>query len=125
MPINLLVQVEGTPLHGTAPLHPFELVRTIALARILMPRSSIRLSAGRAGMSDELHALAFLAGANSIFSGENLLTTGNAGDARDRDLLARLGLHARSQPAPVQTSARTPSPAPPAAPGAAAAAAAR
>ena len=76
-------------------------------------------------MSDELHALAFLAGANSIFSGENLLTTGNAGDARDRDLLARLGLHARSQPAPVQTSARTPSPAPPAAPGAAAAAAAR
>ena len=125
VPINLLVQVEGTPLHGTAPLHPFELVRTIALARILMPRSSIRLSAGRAGMSDELHALAFLAGANSIFSGENLLTTGNAGDARDRDLLARLGLHARSQPAPVQTSARTPSPAPPAAPGAAAAAAAR
>ena len=97
VPINLLVQVEGTPLHGTATLHPFELVRTVALARILMPRSSIRLSAGRASMSDELHALAFLAGANSIFSGENLLTTGNAGDERDRVLLARLGLHARSQ----------------------------
>lgn len=93
VPINLLVQVEGTPLFGASPLHPFELIRTIALARILMPRSTIRLSAGRDGMSDELHALAFLAGANSIFYGDRLLTTQNAGEDRDRLLLSRLGLH--------------------------------
>ncbi|MCU0934473.1 MAG: biotin synthase BioB [Gammaproteobacteria bacterium] len=97
VPINLLVPVEGTPLNGTPALHPFELIRTIALARILMPHSTIRLSAGRGGMSDELHALAFLAGANSIFYGEHLLTTPNAEADRDRALLARLGL--RPQPA--------------------------
>ena len=77
MPINRLVQVEGTPLHGTALLDPFEFVRTIAVARIMMPPSMVRLSAGRAEMSDELQALCFLAGANSIFYGEKLLTTGN------------------------------------------------
>jgi biotin synthase len=75
VPINRLVQVEGTPLNGTALLDPFEFVRTIAAARILMPQSMVRLSAGRAEMSDELQALCFLAGANSIFYGEKLLTT--------------------------------------------------
>jgi biotin synthase len=94
VPVNLLVQVEGTPLFGTAPLDPLDLVRTVALARILMPRSMIRLSAGRDRMSDELHALAFFAGANSIFHGERLLTTDNAGADRDRGLFARLGLRA-------------------------------
>src|SRR5207342_727362 len=77
VPINRLVQVEGTPLAGTAQLDPFEFVRTIAIARILMPKSMVRLSAGRETMSDELQALCFLAGANSIFYGEKLLTTGN------------------------------------------------
>ncbi len=105
VPINLLVQVEGTPLFGTSPMHPFELIRTIALARILMPRSGIRLSAGRDGMSDELHALAFLAGANSIFYGDRLLTAPNAGEDRDRLLLSRLGLH--PQPAAPTPHAET------------------
>jgi biotin synthase len=91
VPVNMLVQVEGTPLFGTSPLDPLELVRTVALARILMPRSVVRLSAGREAMSDELHALAFFAGANSIFYGERLLTTGNASMDRDRSLFARLG----------------------------------
>ncbi|HIC81954.1 MAG TPA: biotin synthase BioB, partial [Kiloniellaceae bacterium] len=77
VPINLLVQVPGTPLHGSDRLDPLEFVRTIAVARILMPRSRVRLSAGRSDMSDELQALCFLAGANSIFYGEKLLTTGN------------------------------------------------
>ncbi|MEA3278555.1 MAG: biotin synthase BioB [Pseudomonadota bacterium] len=92
VPINLLVQVEGTPLHGTAELDPFEFVRTIAVARILMPGSYVRLSAGRSQMSDELQALCFLAGANSMFYGERLLTTPNAESDRDRDLFERLGL---------------------------------
>ena len=92
VPINMLVQVEGTPLFGTPPLDPLDLVRTIALARILMPRSVIRLSAGRSSMSDELHALAFLGGANAIFYGDRLLTTGNAATDRDRSLFHRLGL---------------------------------
>ena len=92
VPINELVQVEGTPLAGTAKLDPLEFVRTIAVARILMPKSHVRLSAGRAGMSDELQALCFLAGANSIFYGEKLLTTGNPDTAHDRELFARLGL---------------------------------
>src|SRR5690606_40280069 len=77
VPINRLVQVAGTPLHGTAALDPFEFVRTIAVARLIMPRSMVRLSAGREEMNDELQALCFLAGANSIFHGEKLLTTGN------------------------------------------------
>jgi len=93
VPINLLVQIEGTPLYGTAELDPFELVRTIAVARILMPTSWVRLSAGRSDMSDELQALCFLAGANSMFYGERLLTTDNPEADRDRDLFERLGLH--------------------------------
>jgi len=92
VPINRLVQVEGTPLAGTAQLDPFEFVRTIAIARILMPRSMVRLSAGRETMSDELQALCFLAGANSIFYGEKLLTTGNPDTERDMALFNRLGL---------------------------------
>ncbi|HEY0505655.1 MAG TPA: biotin synthase BioB [Lysobacter sp.] len=92
VPINRLVQVEGTPLAGTAELDPFEFVRTIAVARLLMPRSMVRLSAGRETMNDELQALCFLAGANSIFYGEKLLTTGNPDTERDMALFARLGL---------------------------------
>jgi len=92
VPINLLVQVEGTPLANGSTLDPFEFVRTVAAARITMPKSMVRLSAGREDMSDETQALCFLAGANSIFYGEKLLTTPNPG--RDRDLLLfdRLGL---------------------------------
>ncbi len=92
VPINRLVQVEGTPLHGTVELDPFEFVRTVAVARILMPASMVRLSAGRESMSDELQALCFTAGANSIFYGEKLLTTGNPDTERDLALFARLGL---------------------------------
>jgi biotin synthase len=92
VPINRLVQVEGTPLAGTAELDPFEFVRTIAVARLMMPRSMVRLSAGRESMSDELQALCFAAGANSIFHGEKLLTTGNPDVARDQALFERLGL---------------------------------
>jgi biotin synthase len=92
VPINRLVQVEGTPLAGTAQLDPFEFVRTIAVARIVMPKSIVRLSAGRAEMSDELQALCFFAGANSIFYGEKLLTTGNPDVEHDRRLFARLGV---------------------------------
>ena len=92
VPINRLVQVQGTPLSGTALLDPFEFVRTIAVARMLMPASMVRLSAGRAEMSDELQALCFFAGANSIFYGEKLLTTGNPDIAHDQALFARLGI---------------------------------
>ena len=92
VPINRLVQVEGTPLAGTAELDPFEFVRTVAVARILMPKSMVRLSAGRETMSDELQALCFSAGANSIFHGEKLLTTGNPDTGRDMALFERLGL---------------------------------
>jgi biotin synthase len=94
VPINRLVQVEGTPLAGTAELDPFEFVRMIAAARIVMPTSMVRLSAGRAEMSDELQALCFFAGANSIFYGEKLLTTGNPDVEHDQKLFARLGVHA-------------------------------
>src|SRR5262249_49917188 len=92
VPINRLVKVPGTPLADAAGVDPFEFVPTIAVARILMPRGAVRLSAGRESMSDELQALCFLAGANSIFYGEKLLTTGNPDVARDRSLLGRLGL---------------------------------
>ena len=92
VPINRLVKVEGTPLHGTAELDPFEFVRTIAVARILMPKSMVRLSAGREQMSDELQALCFSAGANSSFHGEKLVTTGNPAVAHDQALFERLGL---------------------------------
>ena len=92
VPINNLVQVEGTPLHGTPELDPFEFVRTIAAARITMPRAMVRLSAGRENMSEETQALCFLAGANSIFYGEKLLTTPNPVADRDRMLFDKLGL---------------------------------
>ena len=92
VPINNLVQVEGTPLNGTAALDPLEFVRTIAAARITMPRSVVRLSAGRRELGDGIQALCFFAGANSIFYGDRLLTTGNPEAAADRDLFARLGL---------------------------------
>jgi len=94
VPINLLVQVEGTPLAGTEALEPLEFVRTIAVARICMPKSFVRLSAGRQQMSDAVQALCFLAGANSIFYGEKLLTTGNPEWERDQHLFDSLGLTA-------------------------------
>lgn len=96
VPINLLVPIPGTPLEAAEPLDPFELVRTIAAARLLMPTSIVRLSAGREGMSDELQALCFLAGANSVFYGDRLLTTDNADTTRDRELFQRLGLQPRA-----------------------------
>jgi biotin synthase len=90
VPINLLVQVKGTPLDGAVRVHPLDFVRMIAVARITMPASMVRLSAGREEMSDETQALCFLAGANSIFSGDRLLTTPNPGGDRDAVLLGRL-----------------------------------
>ncbi len=105
VPINQLVRVSGTPLADTAALDPFDFVRTVAVARILMPRSYVRLSAGRSDMSDELQALTFLAGANSIFYGEKLLTTGNPDTAHDRRLFKRLKIMAE---APAGTPAHEP-----------------
>ncbi|HEX7234556.1 MAG TPA: biotin synthase BioB [Nitrosospira sp.] len=93
VPINHLVQVEGTPLHGTEALDPLEFVRTIAAARITMPKAMVRLSAGRREMPDAVQALCFLAGANSIFYGDKLLTTGNPEAERDKALFDKLGLH--------------------------------
>ena len=93
VPINHLVQVQGKPLYGQAALDPLEFVRTIAAARITMPKAMVRLSAGRQEMSDAVQALCFLAGANSIFYGDKLLTTGNPESDRDRALLDKLGLH--------------------------------
>jgi biotin synthase len=92
VPINMLVQIEGTPLYGTEELDPFEFVRVVAAARIMMPKSNVRLSAGRSEMSDEMQALCFLAGANSIFYGDRLLTTDNPDSDNDRNLLERLGM---------------------------------
>ena len=92
VPINMLVRVAGTPLAGEEKLDPLEFVRTVAAARICMPRSVVRLSAGREDMSEETQALCFLAGANSIFYGPKLLTTPNPGRDRDRDLMERLGM---------------------------------
>ena len=92
VPINMLVQVAGTPLAAGAPLDPLDFVRTIAVARITMPASMVRLSAGREDMSDETQALCFLAGANSIFYGPKLLTTPNPAADSDRRLMGRLGL---------------------------------
>ncbi len=92
VPVNNLVQVPGTPLDGVASIDPLEFARTIAVARLVMPKSVVRLSAGRAEMSDELQALCFFAGANSIFYGEKLLTTQNPEAARDMALLERLGM---------------------------------
>jgi len=103
VPINNLVQVEGTPLHGTPLLDRFEFVRTIAAARITMPAAMVRLSAGREDMSEEMQALCFLAGANSIFYGEKLLTTPNPLADRDQALFARLGI----TPMTVQSASAT------------------
>jgi biotin synthase len=108
VPVNQLVQVKGTPLEGKASepvegVDGFEFVRTIAVARILMPQAQVRLSAGREAMSDELQAMAFMAGANSIFYGEKLLTTGNPDVERDRQLLERLKIEPETQ---AQTDAR-------------------
>ncbi|MGH8780713.1 biotin synthase BioB [Paraburkholderia sp.] len=102
VPINNLVQVKGTPLTGTEALDPFEFVRTIAIARITMPRAMVRLSAGREQMNEALQAMCFLAGANSIFYGDQLLTTGNPQAEADRQLLARLGIRADSAQQSVQ-----------------------
>ncbi|MGM0554134.1 MAG: biotin synthase BioB [Pseudomonadota bacterium] len=103
VPINQLIQVEGTPLHGIEHLDPLEFVRTIAVARILMPASYVRLSAGRTEMSDEMQALCFLAGANSLFYGDTLLTTPNPGENHDLALFERLGLRPETgQEAPAQ-----------------------
>jgi biotin synthase len=106
VPINNLVQVQGTPLHGGEALNAIEFVRTIAVARVLMPKSYVRLSAGRTEMSDEMQALCFFAGANSIFYGEKLLTTENPQNLRDRALLTRLGMRIESaaggEPAAIQ-----------------------
>jgi biotin synthase len=93
VPINLLTQVEGTPLHGVDDLDQFEFIRTIAAARITMPKSFVRLSAGRQSMHEGIQALCFIAGANSIFYGEKLLTTGNPEAETDKKLFAKLGLH--------------------------------
>jgi biotin synthase len=92
VPINMLMQVEGTPLAKSKRVDPIDLVRTIAVARILMPKSVVRLSAGREGMTDEAQALCFMAGANSIFVGAKLLTTPNPEKSRDEALIARLGM---------------------------------
>ncbi|MBB3189334.1 biotin synthase BioB [Halomonas cerina] len=101
VPINMLVKVPGTPLEDVEDLDPIEFIRAIAVARILMPKSHVRLSAGREQMSESTQALAFLAGANSIFYGDTLLTTGNPQVERDRALFDKLGLH----PEQVETSA--------------------
>jgi biotin synthase len=94
VPINMLIPIPGTPLAQAAPVDPLAFVRTIALARIMMPKSFVRLSAGRTAMSDEMQALCFLAGANSIFVGDTLLTADNPGEDHDAVLFARLGIEA-------------------------------
>jgi biotin synthase len=96
VPINMLVQIEGTPLYGADSIDPIEFVRSIAVARILMPESQVRLSAGRHKMSEEMQALCFFAGANSIFYGEKLLTTDNCDTNDDLRLFQRLGIHPSS-----------------------------
>ena len=97
VPINNLVAVKGTPLADTPPLDPFEFVRTIAIARITMPQTMVRLSAGREEMDEALQALCFLAGANSIFYGDKLLTTSNPQADKDRQLFDRLGLKVQGE----------------------------
>ena len=94
VPMNMLVQVEGTPLHGVDKIESLDFIRSIAVARIIMPESVVRLSAGRNEMSDETQALCFLAGANSIFYGDRLLTTDNPDENHDQQLFARLGINA-------------------------------
>lgn len=96
VPLNMLMPQAGTPLADAEPLDPIAFVRVVALARIMMPRSYVRLSAGRSKMSDELQAMCFFAGANSIFAGDTLLTAPNAGEDRDARLFAKLGLKAQA-----------------------------
>ena len=107
VPINELAQIPGTPLQDAAPLDPFDFVRTIAVARIMMPRSHVRLSAGRTQMNEELQALCFFAGANSIFYGERLLTTSNPQNEKDRRLFQRLGIRPEGQGAASAPSSNT------------------
>jgi biotin synthase len=94
VPINMLIPIAGTPLAQAKPIAPIEFVRIVALARIMMPKSYVRLSAGRSAMTDEMQALCFFAGANSIFVGDTLLTAGNPENEADRKLFDRLGLQA-------------------------------
>ena len=96
VPINALVPVEGTPLESSEPLDIFEWIRVIAVTRILIPKAMVRLSAGRLSISREAQALAFMAGANAIFTGDKLLTTPNPGDNADNQLMEALGLKARA-----------------------------
>jgi len=103
VPINMLVRVEGTPLEQQEPVNPIEFVRLIATARIAMPKSYVRLSAGRTEMSDEMQALCFIAGANSIFAGEKLLTTPNPGEDHDHKLMKTLGMKFKDMPATAST----------------------
>ena len=105
VPINALVPVEGTPLGEQPPVPALEMVRMIATTRIVLPRSRVRLSAGRTQMSDETQALCFLAGANSIFCGDTLLTTPNPGESKDRQLLDRLGMEPEAGPPVARTEA--------------------
>jgi biotin synthase len=107
VPINNLVKVPGTPLAGTPDIDPFEFVRTIAVTRIAMPAAVVRLSAGREEMSDELQALCFMAGANSIFYGDRLLTTGNPQAVQDKLLFERLGLRSTADQKQAETEAAT------------------
>jgi len=102
VPINMLMKVEGTPLQSAARVDVIDLVRTIAVARIMMPVSVVRLSAGREGMSDEAQALCLLAGANSIFVGAKLLTTQNPAKSRDEALIAKLGMTAETADATIR-----------------------
>jgi biotin synthase len=104
VPINQLIKIPGTPLQNAAKVDPFEFVRTIAVARLLMPKAYVRIAAGRSEMNDEMQALCFLAGANSIFYGDRLLTTDNPNEHHDRDLFARLGI------TPEQASPKTETP---------------
>jgi len=97
VPMNMLVQIEGTPLHGVDEIEALDFIRSIAVARIMMPESVVRLSAGRTEMSDETQALCFLAGANSIFYGDRLLTTDNPDENHDQQLFARLGINASEE----------------------------
>ena len=103
VPINVLVPVEGTPMAAMPPVDPLDVVRAVATARILMPGARVRLSAGRSGLSDAEHALCFLAGANSVFAGDRLLTTPNVEGDRDDELFARLGIR-RAEPARAPTA---------------------
>jgi biotin synthase len=108
VPINMLVRVEGTPLSESADLDPFDFIRMIAVARILMPASHVRLSAGREDMNEQMHALAYLAGANSIFYGEKLLTTANPQANSDMELFGRLGISPEQRH--VESAPRIPTP---------------